>query len=134
MYYSSSPCRQECLNCWRPAVLLRREETALWGHFSLLPSTEQRPSTRGSYPADESSIHHEGPLQNPVPREAGTWHNPNSWSSPEFTHKAAFRSWVGGGSTVTAGYCWIAPDFPRPWGTRGRGGCPMAVLGCGERV
>ena len=63
MYYSSSPCCQECLNCWRPAVLLRREEPALWGHFSLLPSTEQRPSTRGSYPADESSIHHEGPCK-----------------------------------------------------------------------
>lgn len=32
---------------------------------------------------------------------------------------------------MTAGYCWTAPDFPRPWGARGRGGCPMAVLGCG---
>lgn len=82
MSCSSSPCRQECLssqvNCWRPAALFRREETARWGHFSLLSSTEQRPSTWGSDPADELSTHHQGPLQNPVPREAGTWHNPNS--------------------------------------------------------
>lgn len=40
------------------------------------------------------------------------------------------------GSTRMTGYCWTwtLPVFPRPWGTHGLGGCPVAVLGCGGCV
>lgn len=35
---------------------------------------------------------------------------------------------------MMAGYCWPMPAFLRPRSTRGCGGCPVAVLGCGEFV
>lgn len=95
MSCSSSPCRQECLssqvNCWRPAALLRREETARWGHFSfpVLSSGLQHgdqtlqmsraPTTR--VPCKTQSQERQVPGTTPTPK-----------SSPEFTHKAAFRS------------------------------------------
>lgn len=85
----------------------------------------------------EQSVNNEGPQQTPVPREAGDC---DSSAFPSLSRFLAFTREAASGSqgrvhgTMMAGYCWPMPAFLRPRSTHGCGGCPVAVLGCGECV